>query len=66
MKISIETFERELDSLILAAKSASNKDTARSYLKEADNKIDGYDNIPSNLKNKYRLKITTAEQELGL
>lgn len=66
MKISKWEFEQELDSLINAALSASSKETARRYLIEADNKIDGYSNIPYDLKNEYRNKIQDAERELGL
>lgn len=35
-------------------------------LLEADNKIDGYDNIPSDLQKEYRRKIQDAEKQLGL
>lgn len=66
MKISIWEFENELDSLINAALSASSKETARRYLIQADNKIDGYDNIPYSLQSEYRRKIQEAERKLGL
>lgn len=66
MKISKWEFENELDALIEAAKSASNNETARRLLLQADNKIDGYSNIPYELKQEYRRKIASAEQELGL
>jgi hypothetical protein len=35
-------------------------------LLEADNKIDGYDNIPGDLQREYRRKIQAAERKLGL
>ena len=66
MKISKWEFEKELDSLINAALSASSKETARRYLLQADNKIDGYDNIPYDLQREYRRKIQEAERKLGL
>ncbi len=66
MKISKWEFEKELDSLINAALSASNKETARRYLIQAENKIDGYDNIPYDLKKEYRDKIENARYQLGL
>ena len=66
MKISRWEFEKEIELLINAAESASSKETARRYLIEADNKIDGYDNIPNDLKNEYRRKIAAAESRLGL
>jgi hypothetical protein len=66
MKISKWEFEKELDALINAALSASNKETARRFLLEADNKIDGYDNIPGDLQREYRRKIQAAERKLGL
>lgn len=66
MKISKWEFEKELDALINAALSASGQETARRFLLEADNKIVGYDNIPSNLQREYRQKIQDAERELGL
>lgn len=66
MKISQWKFENELNSLINAAISASSKETARRYLLEADNKIDGYDNIPYDLQKEYRMRIQEAERKLGL
>lgn len=66
MKISKWEFEKELDALINAALSAAGKETARKYLLQAENKIDGYDNIPSDLQREYRRKIQDAERELGL
>ena len=66
MKISKWKFENEIDTLIVAAKSASNKETARSFLQQAYNKVDGYSNIPYELQQKYREKIAFAEQELGV
>lgn len=50
MQISVEQFERELDALIDAALSASSKETARRYLIQAENKIYGYDNIPTDCR----------------
>lgn len=66
MKISKWEFEKEIDALISAAKSTSNKETARRYLIQADNKIDGYSSIPYDLKQEYRMKIANVERELGL
>lgn len=66
MKISKWEFEKELDSLINAALCASSKETARRYLLQAYNKIDGYDNIPYDLQIEYRRKIQEAEWKLGL
>ena len=66
MKISKWEFEKELDALINAALSAANKETARRYLIQADTKIDGYDDIPDDLKREYRRKIQDAERELDL
>lgn len=66
MKISKWKFENEIDALIVAAKSASNKETARSFLLQAYNKVDGYSNIPYELQQEYREKIAFAEQELGV
>ena len=66
MKISKWEFENEIDTLIEAAKSTSNKDTARRLLLQADNKIDGYSNIPYELQQEYHKKIATAERELEL
>ena len=66
MKISKWEFENEIDALIEAAKSASNKETARRFLLQADNKIDGYSNIPYELQQEYRRKIASAERDLGL
>lgn len=42
MKISKCKFEEEMQSLLNAAKSTGNVNTARGYLKEAKSKIDGY------------------------
>lgn len=64
MKISRIKFESEMDSLISAALSSSNKITAQQYLTEADNKIDGYD-IESSLKQEYRTKVLNAEREIN-
>ncbi len=66
MQISIYEFERELDALINAALSATSKETARRYLIQADNKIDGYDDIPYSKQREYREKIQDAKDELGL
>ncbi len=66
MKIPKWEFESELSALIEAAKSASNKETARRFLIQADNKIDGYSNIPYELQQEYRQMIASAERELGL
>lgn len=66
MKISKWEFEKELDALINAALSAANKETARRYLIQANNKINGYDNISDDLKREYRRKIQDAERELDL
>lgn len=66
MKISKWEFEKELDSLINVALCASSKETARRYLLQAYNKIDGYDNIPYDLQIEYRRKIQEAEWKLGL
>ena len=66
MQISKAKFEAELNALIEAALSASKKETARRYLIEADNKIDGYDNIPYNLQQEYRQRIATARNQLNL
>ena len=66
MKISKWEFENELNSLISAALSASNKETARRYLIQAENKIDGYDNIPYDLQREYRNKIENAKYQLDL
>ena len=66
MKISKWEFESELSALIQAAKSTSNKETARKFLTQADNKIDGYSNISYELQQKYRQMIASAERELGL
>lgn len=66
MQISVEQFERELDALINAALSASSKETARRYLIQAENKIYGYDNIPSNLQNEYLRRIERAKDQLNL
>ena len=66
MKISKWEFEKEMDALIEAAKSASNKETAKKFLQNADNKIDGYSNIPLQLQQEYRKKILIAERELKL
>lgn len=54
MKISKREFEKEITALIEAAKSTSNKETERRFLLQADNKIDGYSNIPSELQQEYR------------
>ena len=66
MKISKWEFEKELDALITAAQSTSCKETAKRYLMQADNKIDGYDNIPDDLKKTYRKKIYDAENDLDI
>jgi len=66
MKISRWEFENEIDALIEAAKCASNRETARKFLLQADNKIDGYNNISYVLQQEYRRKIASAERELGL
>lgn len=66
MRISQWEFEKEIDALITAAKSTSNKETARRFLLQASNKIDGYSNIPYNVQQVYRDKIASAERELGL
>ncbi|WP_293970364.1 hypothetical protein [uncultured Ruminococcus sp.] len=66
MKISVSRFEEELNSLINAALSASSIETAKGYLKQADNKINAYDNIPYSLQETYRRKILDAERKLGL
>ena len=54
MKISVSKFEKELSSLINAALSTSSIETAKGYLKQADNKINAYDNTPYNLQETYR------------
>lgn len=66
MKISKWEFERELEALINAAKSASSKETAKRYLIQAENKIDGYSDIPYDLQQKYRREIIDTERKLGL
>lgn len=66
MKISKGQFEMELDGLITAALMASSKATARGLLIQAENKIRGYDNIPSDLQENYRQKIQDARDELDL
>lgn len=66
MKITKWEFERELESLINAALAASSKETARRYLIQAENKIDGYSDIDYKLQRQYRDKIRDAERKLGL
>lgn len=66
MRISRWEFEKELDALINAALSAINKETARMYLIQAENKINGYDDIPYDLQQQYRAKINSARSQLGL
>lgn len=66
MKITRSEFEREMQSLIDAAKYASCKDTAKRFLTQAENKVYGYDNIPSSLQQEYLKKIRDAERSLGL
>ena len=66
MKISKWEFEKELDALINAALSASSKETARRYLLQAENKIDGYDDIDYDLQREYRRKIDNARYQLDL
>lgn len=66
MRISVEQFEREFNALIDAALSASNRETARRYLIQAENKIYGYDNIPRNLQNEYLRRIERAKEQLDL
>ena len=66
MKISQWRFESELDSLINAALEASSKETARRYLIQAENKIDGYSDIDYKLQRQYWDKIRDAERKLGL
>jgi hypothetical protein len=66
MKISRYEFELQFDALINAARSASSKETARRYLIQAENKIDGYSNIPNELVQFYREKITAVKRELGI
>ena len=64
--ISKKQFEQELETLILAARSTNNAETARSYLKLALNKIYGYDNIPDYLINEYKEKIYDTADSLGI
>ena len=66
MKISKYKFEEEMQSLLNAAKSAGNVDTARGYLKEAKSKMDGYYNITSSLKQQYLREIEDVADELGI
>lgn len=66
MKISQWQFENELEGLINAALNASCKETARDWLRKAENKINGYDNIPYDLQRKYRDKIESARCRIGL
>ena len=66
MKISRWEFEKELDGFINAALSASSKETARQYLNKADGKIDGYDNIPDDLKRLYKQKVREAQMKLDI
>lgn len=66
MQISKGQFEAELSGLINAALGANSTETAKSYLKEALHKIDGYDNIPSSLARDYRNMIYDAADRLGI
>ena len=63
MEISVVQFERELNALLDAATS---KETARRYLIQAENKINGYDNIPKTLQREYRMLIERTKNRLGL
>ena len=56
-------FEKELEALLEAAQNATNDDTARKYLKEAENKIYGYDDISMELQKEYKRWIEEAENE---
>lgn len=64
MKITRYEFEKEMDSLLEAAKYANSRNTALDYLQEAENKIYGYDNIPRNLVNEYLMKIEMARDSI--
>lgn len=66
MEISVVQFERELNALLDAAESATSKETARRYLIQAENKINGYDNIPKTLQREYRMLIERTKNRLGL
>lgn len=66
MEISVAQFERELNALLDAAVSAASKETARRYLIQAENKINGYDNIPEALQREYRMLIERTKNQLGL
>lgn len=64
MKITRYEFEKEMDALLEAAKHAGSRNTALDYLKKAENKISGYDNIPRDLVNAYLLKIEMVRDSI--
>lgn len=64
MKITRYEFEKEMDALLEAAKQAKNRNTALDYLQKAENKIYGYDNIPSELVNVYLMKIEIVRDSI--
>ncbi len=66
MKISKYKFEEEMQSLLNAARSTSNKNTAIGYLKEAKGKIYGYYDIPASLQQQYLDEIENVAYELGI
>lgn len=66
MKIPKWKFEEELESLLNAASSAKNKNTAKGYLQKAWSKADGYCNISSSLASAYKRKVEDIADELHI
>lgn len=64
MKISKGKFESEIGSLLNAAESSNDRGTAEGYLNSAENKIYGYDNIPTSLQNSYLSQIEDVRDGL--
>jgi hypothetical protein len=66
MKITQWEFENEFESLLNAAQSTDNKETARRFLIQAENKIGGYDDIPWSSKQEYVRRVDEVRRELGI
>lgn len=64
MKISRKKFEEEFDALICAAQSSS-EETAKAFIQQAYNKLEGYDNIPFDLRQECYQKIASLERKLN-
>lgn len=66
MKVPQWKFEEELESLLNAARSTNNKDTARGYLNEAWSKADRYCNVSPDLSYKYKRMVEDVAEELEI